>query len=55
MPQPILCLDEEVCHFAERFRTVFSKPQYQYERFRTAGADGVRREAHALGSAEQGG
>lgn len=30
MPQPILCLDEEVCHFAERLRTVFSKPQYQY-------------------------
>ena len=30
MPQPIICLDEEVCHFAERFRSVFSKPQYQY-------------------------
>jgi hypothetical protein len=30
MPQPILCLDEEVCHFAERFRSLFSKPQYQY-------------------------
>jgi hypothetical protein len=23
-------LDEEVCHFAERFRSVFSKPHYQY-------------------------
>lgn len=30
MPQPIICLDEEVCYFAERFRSVFSKPQYQY-------------------------
>ena len=30
MPQPILCLDEEVRHFAERFRSAFSKPQYQY-------------------------
>lgn len=30
MPHPILCLDEEVRHFAERFRSVFSKPQYQY-------------------------
>jgi hypothetical protein len=30
MPLPIICLDEEVCHFAERFRSVFSKPQYQY-------------------------
>ncbi|GHO55963.1 hypothetical protein [Ktedonobacter robiniae] len=30
MPQPIICLDEEVCHFAERFRSAFSKPQYQY-------------------------
>jgi len=30
MPQPIICLDEEVCHFAERFRPQFSKPQYQY-------------------------
>jgi len=27
MPQPIICLDEEVHHFAERFRSVFSKPQ----------------------------
>ncbi len=30
MPVPILCLDEEVRHFAERFRKVFSKPQYQH-------------------------
>jgi hypothetical protein len=30
MPQPIICLDEEVRHFAERFRSVLSKPQYQY-------------------------
>jgi hypothetical protein len=30
MPQPIICLDEEVRHFAERFRSVFTKPQYQY-------------------------
>lgn len=30
MPQPILCLDAEVRHFAERFRSVFSKPQYEY-------------------------
>jgi hypothetical protein len=30
MPQPIICLDEEVRHFAERFRSAFSKPQYQY-------------------------
>src|SRR5713226_2198407 len=30
MPQPIICLDEEVCHFAERFRSLYSKPQYQY-------------------------
>ena len=30
MPQPILCLDEEVRHFAERFHAVFFKPQYQY-------------------------
>ena len=28
MPQPIICLDEEVCHFAERFRLLFSKPHY---------------------------
>lgn len=30
MPQPILCLDTEVRQFAERFRSVFSKPQYEY-------------------------
>ena len=30
MPQPIICLDEEVCHFAKRFGALFSKPQYQY-------------------------
>src|SRR5689334_515905 len=30
MPQPILCLDAEVRYFAERFRAVFSKPQYEY-------------------------
>ena len=30
MPVPIICLDEEIYQFAERFREVFSKPQYQY-------------------------
>jgi hypothetical protein len=30
MPQPILCLDEEVYHFAKRFDALFSKLQYQY-------------------------
>jgi hypothetical protein len=30
MPVPIRCLDEELSHFAERFREHFSKPQYQY-------------------------
>jgi hypothetical protein len=30
MPQPIICLDAEVRHFAERFRLAFSKPQYEY-------------------------
>lgn len=30
MPVPIICLDEDVRHFAERFRKVFSKPQSQY-------------------------
>jgi hypothetical protein len=30
MPQPILCLDEEVYHFAKHFDALFSKPQYQY-------------------------
>jgi hypothetical protein len=29
MPQPLLCLDEDVRHVAERFRSVFSKPQDQ--------------------------
>lgn len=27
MPQPLLCLDAEVRHVAERFRSVFSQPQ----------------------------
>jgi hypothetical protein len=30
MPIPILCLDETLQHFAERFRDLLSKPQYQY-------------------------
>ncbi len=30
MPQPIICLDEQLRHFAERYRAVFTKPQYQY-------------------------
>ena len=30
MPVPILCLDELLRHFAERFRDKLSKPQYQY-------------------------
>ena len=30
MPVPIICLDEDVRYFAERFREMFSKPQYQY-------------------------
>lgn len=30
MPQPIICLDENVRQFAERFRSAFSKPQYEY-------------------------
>ena len=30
MPVPIICLDEELCHFVERYRQRFSKPQYQY-------------------------
>jgi DDE superfamily endonuclease len=30
MPVPIICLDEDLCHFAERFRELLSKPQYQY-------------------------
>ena len=28
MPVPIICLDEHVRQFAERFRQEFSKPQY---------------------------
>jgi hypothetical protein len=30
MPVPILCLDEALPHFAERFSQRFSKPQYQH-------------------------
>jgi DDE superfamily endonuclease len=30
MPVPIICLDEDLCHFVERYRQWFSKPQYQY-------------------------
>ena len=30
MPVPIICLDEELRHFVERYRQWFSKPQYQY-------------------------
>jgi len=30
MPVPILCLDEALQHFAERFSKLFSKPQYQH-------------------------
>lgn len=30
MPVPIICLDDELCHFVERYRQWFSKPQYQY-------------------------
>jgi hypothetical protein len=30
MPVPIICLDEELRHFAEQFREQFTKPQYQY-------------------------
>ena len=30
MPVPIICLDENVCQFAERFRQSSLKPQYQY-------------------------
>src|SRR6266516_711718 len=30
MPVPIICLDEQVRQFAERFRHHLSKPQYQY-------------------------
>ena len=27
---PILCLDDELCHFLEGYRPLMSKPQYQY-------------------------
>jgi hypothetical protein len=30
MPVPIICLDDELRHFVERFREQYSKPQYQY-------------------------
>jgi SRSO17 transposase len=30
MPVPIICLDDELCHFVERYRHVFSKPQSRY-------------------------
>jgi DDE superfamily endonuclease len=30
MPVPIICLDDYVRHFGERFRELFSKPQHQY-------------------------
>jgi len=30
MPVPIICLDEDVRHFAQRFQNLMSKPQYQY-------------------------
>jgi hypothetical protein len=30
MPVPIICLDEHLRHFAERFGKLLSKPQYQY-------------------------
>ena len=30
MPVPIICLDDQVRHFAQRFRQGLSKPQYQY-------------------------
>ncbi len=30
MPVPIICLDDELCHFVERYRLLMSKPQYQY-------------------------
>ena len=29
-PSPIICLDDELCHFVQRYRQQFSKPQYQY-------------------------
>src|SRR5205085_5599475 len=30
MPVPIICLDDELSHFVQRYRQCFSKPQYQY-------------------------
>src|SRR5947208_6374665 len=30
MPVPIICLDDELCHFVEGYRPLLSKPQYQY-------------------------
>jgi hypothetical protein len=30
MPVPIICLDEHLRHFTQRFRELLSKPQYQY-------------------------
>jgi hypothetical protein len=30
MPVPILCLDEHLRYFTQRFRELLSKPQYQY-------------------------
>jgi len=30
MPVPMLCLDDELRHFADRYHGLFSKPQYQY-------------------------
>ncbi len=30
MPVPIICLDDQVHQFAQRFQKLFSKPQYQY-------------------------
>src|SRR3989475_6421736 len=30
MPVPIICLDEHLRHFSERYRRLLSKPQYQY-------------------------
>ncbi len=30
MPVPIICLDDDLCHFVERYRRWFSKSQYRY-------------------------
>jgi len=30
MPVPIICLDDELCHFVQRYRERLSKPQYKY-------------------------